>query len=149
VRICSTARSTTSAPSPHSTCYHFDIKRNQPERAAVFLRLPVPQAERLDEASQRLGTPKSRLVADLVASHLDADKPEPAIGALKGAPVGRAFFAAAEQPEVLTLEQLAELLSLDVEATLALAEAGELPGRKLGEEWRFSRSRILDWLSGD
>lgn len=48
---------------------------------------------------------------------------------------------------MLTLEQLAELLSLDVEATLALAEAGELPGRKLGEEWRFSRSRILDWLS--
>jgi excisionase family DNA binding protein len=114
----------------------------------VFLRLPISEAERLDEASQRLGTPKSRLVADLVASHL-AEKPEAAIGALKGAPVGRALFAAAAEPEVLTLEQLAELLSLDVEATLALAEAGELPGRKLGEEWRFSRRRILDWLSGD
>jgi excisionase family DNA binding protein len=50
---------------------------------------------------------------------------------------------------VLTLEQLSELLSLDVDATLGLAEAGELPGRKLGEEWRFSRRRILDWLSGD
>jgi excisionase family DNA binding protein len=50
---------------------------------------------------------------------------------------------------VLTLEQLAELLSLDVEAALAFAEAGELPGRKLGEEWRFSRRKILDWLSGD
>lgn len=50
---------------------------------------------------------------------------------------------------MLTLEQLAELLTLDVETTLALAEAGELPGRKLGEEWRFSRRAVLDWLSGD
>jgi excisionase family DNA binding protein len=50
---------------------------------------------------------------------------------------------------VLTLEQLAELLSLDVENAHGLAEAGELPGRKLGEEWRFSRRAILDWLGGD
>ena len=48
---------------------------------------------------------------------------------------------------MLTLEELAELLSLDVESTRALAERGELPGRKLGEEWRFSRSAVLDWLS--
>jgi excisionase family DNA binding protein len=53
----------------------------------------------------------------------------------------------AREPEVLTLDQLAELLSLDVEATRALAEAGELPGRKLGDEWRFSRRAILDWLT--
>lgn len=80
---------------------------------------------------------------------MGADEPAPAIGALKGAPVGRASFAAAAELEVLTLEQLAELLSLDVEATQALAEAGELPGRKLGEEWRFSRRAVLDWLSGE
>jgi excisionase family DNA binding protein len=50
---------------------------------------------------------------------------------------------------VLTLEQLAEMLSLDADSARALAEAGELPGRKLGEEWRFSRRAILDWLGGD
>jgi excisionase family DNA binding protein len=115
----------------------------------VFLRLPLAQAERLDEASRRLGTPKSRLVADLVASHLAPDEPRAAIGALKGAPIGRASFAPVEENEVLTLEQLAELLSLDVESAHGLAEAGELPGRKLGEEWRFSRRAILDWLGGD
>jgi excisionase family DNA binding protein len=92
--------------------------------------------------------PKSRVVAELVASHLAADEPRPAIGALKGAPIGRAFFAPAEEREVLTLEELAELLSVDVEAARGLAEAGELPGRKLGDEWRFSRRAILDWLSG-
>jgi excisionase family DNA binding protein len=115
----------------------------------VFLRLPVAEAQRLNEASRRLGTPKNRLVAELVASHLAADEPPTAIGALKGAPVGRASFTAVDEPEVLTLEQLAELLSLEVEATRALAEAGELPGRKLVEEWRFSRAAIIDWLSGE
>jgi excisionase family DNA binding protein len=84
-----------------------------------------------------------------VASHLAADEPPAPIGALKGAPVGRAFFAPAHELEVLTLEKLAELLSLDVEAARGLAEAGELPGRKLGDEWRFSRRAILDWLSGE
>jgi excisionase family DNA binding protein len=111
--------------------------------------LPVAEAERLHEASRRLGTPKSRLVAELVASHLAADDPPSAIGALKGAPVGRASFASAPELEVLTLEQLAELLTLDAETARALAEAGELPGRKLGDDWRFSRRAILDWLSGD
>jgi excisionase family DNA binding protein len=112
----------------------------------VFLRLPVAEAEKLDETSRRLGTPKSRLVADLVASHL-ADEPPDAIGALKGAPVGRHSFTPIGQLEVLTEEQLAELLSLDLEQVRTLAEAGELPGRKIGEQWRFSRTAILDWLS--
>jgi excisionase family DNA binding protein len=131
-------------------CYHLDISGyHKPERTPVFLRLPHAEAQRLDDASRRLGTPKNRLVADLVASHLAADDPPAAIGALKGAPIGRASFGAVEEPEVLTLEQLAELLSLEVEATLALAEAGEIPGRRLGEEWRFSRRAIIDWLSGE
>jgi excisionase family DNA binding protein len=109
----------------------------------------VAEAKTLDDASRRFGLPKSRVVAELVASHLAADEPRPAIGALKGAPIGRAFFAPAEEREVLTLEELADLLSVDVEAARGLAEAGELPGRKLGEEWRFSRRAILDWLSGE
>lgn len=60
--------------------------------------------------------------------------------------MGRASFTAAPELEVLTLEQLAQLLTLDEETTRELAEAGELPGRKLREEWRFSRRAILDWL---
>jgi excisionase family DNA binding protein len=111
--------------------------------------LPVAEAKTLDEASRRLGTPKYRLVADLVASHLGADDRPPAIDALKGAPIGRASFSPALEAEVLTLEQLAELLSLDVGTAQALAEAGEFPGRKLGDDWRFSRRAIIDWLRGE
>jgi excisionase family DNA binding protein len=50
---------------------------------------------------------------------------------------------------VLTLEQLGALLELDPELVRGLAEEGELPGRKLGEEWRFSRAAVLAWLAGE
>jgi excisionase family DNA binding protein len=49
---------------------------------------------------------------------------------------------------VLTAEQLAQLLQLDVRTVRSLAARGEIPGRKLGREWRFSRRAVLDWLAG-
>jgi hypothetical protein len=30
----------------------------------------------------------------------------------------------------------------------ALADAGNLPGRKIGDEWRFLRRAVLAWLGG-
>jgi excisionase family DNA binding protein len=48
---------------------------------------------------------------------------------------------------VLTTDQLAELLHVDQKAVLALARKGELPGRKIGRDWRFSRAAVLDWLA--
>ncbi len=110
------------------------------------MRLPRAEAERLDRAATRLGTSKGRIVADLLARHLE---PPSGIDALKGAPVGRHQFTPVQELEVLTLEQLASLLELDIEAVRALAEQADLPGRKLGEQWRFSRSAILAWLGGE
>ena len=60
--------------------------------------------------------------------------------------VGRHSFRPAEAPEVLTPAQLGELLQVEEEAVVELAERGELPARKVGEEWRFSRSAVLAWL---
>jgi excisionase family DNA binding protein len=51
-------------------------------------------------------------------------------------------------PEVLTAEQAAELLQTDAAAVRALADAGELPGRRIGDDWRFLRSAVLAWLGG-
>ena len=110
------------------------------------MRLPRAEADRLDRAAARLGTSKGRIVAELLAAHLEQPG---GIDALKGAPVGRHEFTPVQELEVLTLEQLASLLELDVDVVRALAEQGDLPGRKLGEEWRFSRSAILEWLGGD
>jgi excisionase family DNA binding protein len=112
----------------------------------LFVRIPTAEARKLDEASRLLETPKSRLVAELVARHLE---PPHGIDALRGAPVGRAEFVPLGELEVLTLEQLATLLSLEPDVVRELAERGEVPGRKLGDEWRFSRAAVLEWLGGD
>lgn len=48
--------------------------------------------------------------------------------------------------DVLTLEDAAALLRVSVQALRARAEARELPGRRFGREWRFSRTALLAWL---
>jgi excisionase family DNA binding protein len=67
-------------------------------------------------------------------------------------PVGRHEFRPAEPPaalpDVLTLEEAAELLQANPEDVRRLAERGDLPGRKLGRAWRFSRAAVLAWLAG-
>ena len=119
------------------------------QQTPLFVRLPTEQAERLDEAARRLGTAKSRLVAELIERHLDTADTPLGIDALRGAPVGRHSFTPVHELEVLTLEQLAALLEVDADAARGLAETGELPGRKIGEEWRFSRRAVMDWLAGE
>ncbi len=48
---------------------------------------------------------------------------------------------------MLTLEEVAELLSVEPEAVAALASSGELPGRRIAGAWRFARAAVLDWLA--
>ena len=71
----------------------------------------------------------------------------PGRGPLHG--VGNATFRAFGTPEVLSLEDAAELLQVEPGDVEALATAGELPGRKIGEAWRFSRAAVLRWLEHD
>lgn len=49
--------------------------------------------------------------------------------------------------EVLTLQDAAVLLQVDVGALRRLAESGDLPGRLIGGHWRFSRWAVLEWLA--
>jgi excisionase family DNA binding protein len=56
---------------------------------------------------------------------------------------GAHSFRPYDQPEVLNAEQAAELLQLDEKTVIQLVEAGELPGRKLGKVWRFSRAALI------
>jgi excisionase family DNA binding protein len=115
--------------------------------AALFVRLPQEQADRLDRAASALGTPKGRLVARLVEQHVDPDTPA-GLEELRGLPLGRHAFRPAAAPDVLTAEEAAGLLQAPVEAVVELAEKGELPGRKLAGEWRFAREALIAWLSG-
>jgi len=49
--------------------------------------------------------------------------------------------------EFLTTRQLQELLQVDRTTIYRMAEAGRLPGVKVGKQWRFARDRIEAWLA--
>ncbi len=49
--------------------------------------------------------------------------------------------------ETLDLEGLARWLRKDVRELSKWADRGRLPGRKVGGQWRFSRSEIGQWIS--
>jgi excisionase family DNA binding protein len=48
--------------------------------------------------------------------------------------------------EVLNVDQAAEFLGFSAYTVREKARAGEIPGRKVGREWRFSREQLLEWL---
>jgi excisionase family DNA binding protein len=112
--------------------YHPDIEIS---RQPLFVRLPTAEAEKLSRASVELGRPKQDLVAE-------------ALSTLDVPGIGFGFGRHDGSHEVLTAEQLAELLQVDAKTVRSLAARGELPGRKLGRQWRFSRRAVLDWLAG-
>ena len=135
--------------------------------AALFVRVPAEQAERLDRAAFELGRSKQELVSGLLERYVDPDSPgllaqlsdredpPPAderrrvtIETLDpgGLTLGHHSFRPRE-PDVLTVAEAAELLQVDPDLVLELAERGELPGRLLGEDWRFARAALLGWLA--
>ena len=48
---------------------------------------------------------------------------------------------------MLTPGQAAALLQVEEADVLALAEEGRLPGRRIGESWRFARAALVRWLA--
>lgn len=110
------------------------------ETTAVFVRVPVGEAEKLDRLSFELKRPKREIVTALLSA-VDLEGGRMVLG---HADVQR---EAHDHTEVLTLEELAELLQVDEGVVHALAERGELPGRQLGGCWRFSRRAVLEWLA--
>lgn len=49
-------------------------------------------------------------------------------------------------PEILTVEQVAELLHLHPMTVYRLAKGGKLPGFKVGGRWRFRKDAIEEWM---
>lgn len=148
------------------------------DTSALFVRIPVAEAEKLDRAAFELKARKQDLVTELVARYVDPSSPSglealSRLGA-EGTPeagggrpragdrrrvtvetaddslaIGRHSFRPTGAPEVLTLAQVADLLEVAEEAVEALADGGQLPGRKIGSDWRFSRAAVLAWLGHD
>ena len=105
----------------------------------LFVRLPAPESDRLSELAHTTGRSKRQLVGEAVRRHLEDS------GELI---VGRAELQA-PLPAVMTLPEAAALLRVEEQALAEAAGRGELPGRRLGEQWRFSQEALLAWVAGN
>lgn len=56
--------------------------------------------------------------------------------------------AESQEPEndVLTAEEVGKILRIHPVTVRLKAAAGQIPGRQIGNRWRFSRTRITEWL---
>jgi hypothetical protein len=54
--------------------------------------------------------------------------------------------ASQEQEEVLDAKGLGKIMHLHPVTVRLKAAAGVIPGRQIGNRWRFSRTRINEWL---
>jgi excisionase family DNA binding protein len=135
------------------------MSKKPPAEGALFVRLPSVAVDKLDRAALALGMRKKDLVAGLVARYVDPDSPRAlnALGTLSipkpladpGEPaptIGSYSFQAYDPPEVMNAGQAAQFLQIDEAVVLEMAQAGKLPGRKLGDDWRFSRAALVSWL---
>ncbi|AFY44313.1 helix-turn-helix domain-containing protein [Nostoc sp. PCC 7107] len=49
-------------------------------------------------------------------------------------------------PDILTLEETSAYLRLPIETVVHQATLGNIPGRKIEDDWRFLKVAIDDWL---
>lgn len=49
-------------------------------------------------------------------------------------------------PEILNIEQAAQLLGVSVKTFNKVLHTQDLPARKIGREWKFSRSALIAWV---
>jgi excisionase family DNA binding protein len=135
------------------------MPRKQPPQTPLYVRLPSTAVDKLDRAAAALGIHKKDLVAGLVSKYVDPDSrsglnalgtlstrrlPEPGEGGLM---IGSYSFQPYDPPEIMNAEQAGQFLQIAENNVIELAEAGKLPGRKLGPSWRFSRDALVAWLS--
>src|SRR5918997_5324497 len=127
------------------------------DRSPLYVRLTSEQAGRLDRAAAAVPARKKDLIGGLVERYVHPDSPQ-GVAELReltrrpvtielgnDAPVvGHAEFRPMPEFAVLDAAQAAELLAVEEAAVLELAERGELPGRRIGGAWRFSRKALLD-----
>jgi hypothetical protein len=126
------------------------MPRKPPPETPLYVRLPSSAVDKLDRAAEQLGMRKKDLVAGLVTRYVDpymASKGRPLDTDEGGPMVGTYSFQPYDPPEIMNAAQAGQFLQIDEKMVIELAEAGKLPGRKLGPAWRFSREALVAWLS--
>lgn len=56
-------------------------------------------------------------------------------------------LAGDQEPEILTPQEAADFLRVPLLTVQRQAKAGRLPGRRVGKEWRFSRTMLREWVA--
>jgi excisionase family DNA binding protein len=51
--------------------------------------------------------------------------------------------------DILTTDEVCAFLRVDMAAVEERLHAGDIPARRFGVEWRFSKAAILRWLDGN
>ncbi len=119
--------------------------------APLYVKLPLSSSDAIDRAAATLGIAKNQVIHQLVERYLEPMQSAPRkVTVDLGDPsptVGSYSFRPYDPPEVLSSAQAAQLLQVDEPLVIELAEAGKLPGRKLGKLWRFSRQALVAWLA--
>ncbi len=103
------------------------------ESQPLFVRLPRLAAERLESVAAETGASKREVITRLITGD--------------DLVVGAHAFRPTEPLPVLTLDEAAELLRVEASVVRELAEAGRMPGRQVGGEWRFAREALFAWLA--
>jgi excisionase family DNA binding protein len=49
--------------------------------------------------------------------------------------------------DILTPEEAAKFLKMEVKRLLRLAKRGEVPAKRMGREWRFKASELSRWFA--
>jgi len=51
-------------------------------------------------------------------------------------------------PEILNIDQAAALLGVSIKTFNKVLHSQDMPARKIGREWKFSRQALIDWVGG-
>ena len=46
----------------------------------------------------------------------------------------------------MTMDEIAEYLKVSKETIYKMAQKGQIPGSKIGNQWRFRKERVDSWL---
>jgi excisionase family DNA binding protein len=117
-----------------------DPTKKLTEKAALFVRIPTASAKKLEQHARREGRSKQDIVANLIRDALQKASPTDAPPTPE--------VASPETPEILTLAELSVYLRVSEGELQQKVNAGELPVRRFGDEWRFSRLAIERWMEG-
>jgi excisionase family DNA binding protein len=49
-------------------------------------------------------------------------------------------------PEILTIEQAADMLQVSVRTLQRMVKKKQIPGRQVGSQWRFDREQLRQWV---